>query len=148
MKNLSRIFTLVLGTMIITSGLAMAESTQFTPLNFDDSTAIRTTTTTSSTASSSVLTGTSGNTMLDPSQVTGGTKMQNAILQLDNAQIEVRNQLLNYKTNYEALDAQLKQVKADRKAAKKQVKQAEKRIKNLDKAKSKIRKNFEQKINM
>ena len=108
MKNVLKLFTLTLGILIISNGFAMAESTQFTPLNFDDSTAIRTNTTTSST---STVTNNKGPIMLDPSQVTGGTKMQNAILQLDNAQVEVRNQLLNYKTNYTNLDNKYKQTK-------------------------------------
>lgn len=145
MKRFSKVFTLALGAMIISSGIAMAE-TQFTPLNFDDSSAIRTTSSTSTTYSSDVKP--KGTDLLDPSQITGGTKMQNSILQIDNAQVEIRNKLLNYKNNYAEVDARFKSTKAERKAAKKQIKLAEKKIKNLDKAKDKIRKNFERKINL
>ena len=113
-------------------------------MNFDESNAIKPSNTTITKATVDQ----KGTVMLDPSQVTGGTKMQNAILQLDNAQIEVRNQLLNYRTNYTEIDGKYKTTKAERKEAKKKIRQAEKRIKNLERAKTKIRKNFEQKINM
>jgi len=141
MKNLSKLITGTLGVMMISSGLAMAE-TKFTPLNFDDANTPATTTITKATVDQK------GTVMLDPSQVTGGSKMQNAILQLDNAQIEVRNQLLNYRTNYTEIDNKYQVTREERKAAKKKIKQAEKQIKNLEKAKTKIRTNFEQKNNM
>lgn len=141
MKNLSKLFVITLGLMFATAGFAAAE-TKFTPLNFGDSTPVKTNTVQKATVDSK------GEVLLDPSQVTGGTKMQNAILQLDNAQIEVRNQLLNYRTNYTEIDNKFKKIKEDRKAAKKKIKQAEKRIKNIEKSKKNIRKNFEQKANM
>ena len=68
--------------------------------------------------------------------------IQNAILQLDNAQVDIRNDLLNCKTKYADVDAQYKLVKTERKALKKQVSTIEKRIKEIDKAKEKIRKNM------
>ena len=141
MKKLSRLFAITFGVMVVTAGIAAAE-TKFTPLNFGDSTPVKTSTVQKATVDSK------GEVLLDPSQVTGGTKMQNAILQLDNAQIEVRNQLLNHRTSYSELDGKYKTIKAERNAAKKKIKQAEKRINNLEKSKKKIRKNFEQKINM
>ena len=139
MKKFTRLFAITLGVMAISAGIASAE-TKFTPLNFGDSTPVKTTTTVQKATVDS-----KGEVLLDPSQVTGGTKMQSAILQLDNAQVEVRNQLLNYRTSYSELDNKYKTVKTERKAAKKKIKQAEKRIKNLEKAKKKIRKNFHQK---
>ena len=147
MKTISKLFAILFGMAVIASNTAMAESAQFTPLNFNDSTAIRTSSTSSSSTASQAIP-TDKNALLDPSQVTGGSKMQNAILQLDNAQIEVRNQLLQSKTTYTEVDSRLKATKAERKAAKRKMKQAEKRIKNIEKAKVKIRKNFEQKINL
>ena len=146
MKRFSKVFALALGAMIVSSSLVMAE-TQFTPLNFDDSSSIRTTSSTSSPVYTSNPDA-KGTDLLDPSQVTGGTKMQNAMLQLDNAQVEVRNKLLNYKNKYAEIDSRYKSTKEDRKAAKKQIKLAEKKIKNIDKKKEKIRKNFERKINL
>lgn len=140
MKKLAKLLSITFGLMVVTAGIAAAE-TKFTPLNFGDSKPV-TTTVQKATVDSK------GEVLLDPSQVAGGVKMQNAILQLDNAQIEVRNQLLNYRTNYSELDSKYQTVRAERKAANKKIKQAEKRIKNLERAKKKIRKNFEQKINM
>src|SRR5574344_1462202 len=119
MKNMSKMFALTLGLMIATSTMAFAE-TKFTPLNFDDNTPVQAKTTTSTASSTAE---TKGPVMLDPSQVTGGTKMQNAILQIDNAQVEVRNQLLNYKTEYSQIDSQYQTTRAQRKASMKKIKQ-------------------------
>ena len=143
MKKISKAMATALSIMILTGSATLAATT-FTPLNFDDSSAVKTNTTKKITATVDE----NSNVMLDPSQVTGGMKMQSAILQLDNAQVEVRNQLLDYRANYTEIDSRLKTTKEERKAAKKKIKQAEKRIKNLEKAKTKIRKNFEQKINL
>lgn len=141
MKTFSKIFAAALGLVMVSGTMAMAE-TKFTPLNFDDnSSAISTSTTT--TASDA-----KGTDLLDPSQVTAGTKMQNSIIQIDNAQVELRNKLLNYKNKYAEVDARYNSTKEERRAAKKQIKYAEKKIKNLDNAKKKIRKNFERKINI
>lgn len=146
MKNLLKLFTLTLSVMAVSSGIAMAETTQFTPLNFDDSTTIRTRNTTTSAAYTA--TEAKGTDMLDPSQVTGGTKMQNAILQIDNAQVELRNKLLNAKSVYAEVDTKYETTKAQRKAAKKQIKYLEKKIKNNEKAQKTIKKNFQRKVNM
>ncbi len=141
-----KIFAGILATMILNTGIAFAETTQFTPLNFDESNAIKAPATTTSTTVSGVEA--KGSDLLDPAQVTGGAKMQSAILQIDNAQVEVRNNLLNYRTQYAEVDARYQKAKEERRAAKKQISQAEKKIKNLDKAKNKIRKNFERRANI
>ena len=141
MKNLSKLFAIALG-VVFAGTTVMAETTQFIPLNFSDSTSVSTST------KSAVTTDTQGNVLLDPSQVTGGTKMQNAILQIDNAQVEIRNKLLEYRTNYAKIDSQYESTKAERKNAKKKNKQAEKKIKNLERDKKNIRKNFERKNNI
>ena len=146
MKNFSNILSIALSLIIITAGFSCAETTKFTPLNFDESNAIKAPATTTSKTVSGVQA--KSTDLLDPNQVTGGTKMQDAILQIDNAQVEVRNNLLNYKNKYSEVDARYQAVKEERKAAKKQVKQAEKKIKNLDRAKEKIRKNFERRANI
>ena len=138
MKNLLKLFTLTLSVMAVSSGIAMAETTQFTPLNFDDTvygTPVRTSsTTTTGSVSTSV-----PRTLDEPA---GNSKMENAIIQLDNAQVDVRNELLNYKSKYADVDAQYKAIKAERKALDKQIKSIEKRIKKIDKQKENIRKNM------
>ena len=86
-----------------------------------------------------------GTEILDPAVgeiPIGNDNIQNAILELDNAQVGIRNDLLNYKTKYADVDAQYKLIKNERGMLYKQVKSIEKRIKNIDKAKAKIKKNM------
>ncbi len=142
----TKLIATTLGLLMLSCSAVMAD-TKFTPLNFDDSNAIKTNTSSSSTIKNATV-DQKGTVMLDPSQVTGGRKMQNAILDLDNAQTELRNQLLNYRTNYTEIDGKYQTTKAERKAAKKKIKQAERKIRNMENAKKKIRKNFEQKNNL
>ena len=118
--------------MLACSSVAFADGNAFTPLNFDDAS----------------YGGTKSTTTITPAQpintqdLAGNSKMQNAILELDNAQVDVRNELLNYKAKYSDVDAQYKLIKSERSALAKQVKATEKRIKQIDKAKEKIRKNM------
>lgn len=141
MRNLSKLF--ILGLLVFAGSSVMAESTQFTPLNFSDNTTSSISTTTAATSVDA-----KGTDLLDASQVVAGSKMQNGILQIENAQVEIRNKLLNYKANYAEIDAKYNTTKAERKAAKKQIKYAEKKIKNLDNAKKKIKKNFQRNMNI
>lgn len=130
---------LSLAVTLACSGAVFADGNAFTPLNFDDVSYPGTTRTVASTTSapaSAVSNSAAG------AELTGNTKMQGAILQLDNAQVEVRNELLNYKAKYSDVDAQYKLIKTERSALYKQVKATEKRIKQIDKAKEKIRKNM------
>lgn len=144
MNKLSKVLASAFGVMVITMGAAIAETT-FTPLNFDDNTTI---TPASSRTVSTTTTKPKGTDMLDASQVTAGTKMQNSVIQIDNAQTELRNKLLDYRTKYAEVDARYNTTKAERKAAQKQVKYAEKKIKNLENAKKKINKNFQRNMNI
>ena len=57
--------------------------------------------------------------------------MQNALFELDSAQVEVRNQLLDAKAKYAEVDNQFKLIKDQRKMQKKVVKDYEKRIKTI-----------------
>ncbi len=124
---------LALGVCLAVNGAVMADGNAFTPLNFND-TAYGTQSaaaTKSAPAASSV-----------EGDAVGNGNIQNAIQQLDNAQVDIRNDLLNCKTKYADVDAQYKLIKTERKALKKQVSSIEKRIKEIDKAKEKIRKNM------
>lgn len=112
------------------STAAMADGNAFTPLNFDDASYGVPKTTTSTV------------TTTNPQDVVGNDKMQSAILQLDNAQVDVRNDLLNYKAKYSDVDAQYQLIKAERKALDKQIRTIERRIKQIDKTKETIRKNM------
>ena len=91
MKKISKLIVLTLGLIIASGSVVMAE-TKFTPLNFDDNTSVKPAVSTTSTSVDA-----KGTDLLDASQVVAGSKMQNSILQIDNAQVEIRNKLLNYK---------------------------------------------------
>lgn len=147
---------LVAITFATASNLAFADGSAFTPLNFDD--------VSDSTSYSAPQTLPVENKSTNPvsnvlSKImpdkntpainsgtgeipVGNDNIQNAILELDNAQVGIRNDLLNYKAKYADVDAQYKLVKQERKMLYRQVKSIERRIRSLDKAKEKIRKNM------
>lgn len=121
-----------MGFMVALGGVAFADGNAFTPLDFNDTQyGTPQTTSVNKVVPSSV-----------DGDAVGNGNIQNAILQLDNAQVDIRNDLLNCKTKYADVDAQYKLIKTERKALKKQVSSIEKRIKEIDKAKEKIRKNM------
>lgn len=131
--------TLVLTLSVLgaCSNMVFADGNAFTPLNFDDTAyGVKTSTVAANSAKAVNATQKSGE------QLTGNTKMQNAITQLDNAQVEVRNELLNIKSQYSEIDAQYQVLKTERKALDKQIKSIERRINKIDKQKENIRKNM------
>lgn len=123
---------LALGLLFAVNSIAMADGNAFTPLNFNDTQ--YGTPAVSRTSQSGLVT--------TSEEAIGNGNIQNAIQQLENAQVDIRNDLLNCKTKYADVDAQYKLIKNERKALKKQVNSIEKRIKEIDKAKEKIRKNM------
>lgn len=138
---------LTLAVLLSVSNVVFADGSAFTPLNFDD--------TSYSAPAANKLTpkatlpaknATKGAPeILDAANgeiPIGNDNIQNAILELDNAQVGIRNDLLNYKAKYADVDAQYKLIKNERSMLYKQVRSIEKRIKNIDKAKDKIRKNM------
>ncbi len=125
---------LALGLCFALHGTAFADGSAFTPLDFND-TAYGSATTSTTKPAVSYTSSTDGDAV-------GNGNIQNAIQQLDNAQVDIRNDLLNCKTKYADVDAQYKLIKTERKALQKQVSNIEKRIKEIDKAKEKIRKNM------
>ena len=72
-------------------------------------------------------------------QTQQNNNLQNALFELDSAQVEVRNQLLDAKAKYAEVDNQFKLIKDQRKMQKKVVKDYEKRIKTIESTKEKIR---------
>lgn len=125
-------FALFLSTLL--SGAAFADGNAFTPLNFND--------TAYGKPASSGYVPAVNTTSAAEGEAVGNGNIQNAISQLENAQVDIRNDLLNCKTKYADVDAQYKLIKTERAALKKQVKSVEKRIREIDKAKEKIRKNM------
>ena len=125
------------------SNYAFAESS-FTPLNFSDSTYSSSSNKSEVIASSTTATTpaiTKANEII--SNTTGSKNMQSAITQLDNAQVEVRNELLKFKTKYADVDAKYNSVKEERANLRKDIRACEKKIRQLDNAKEKIRKNMQ-----
>lgn len=125
---------LTLSVMLACSS-AFADGNAFTPLNFDDATAVRTSATSTAVTPANTFT-------VQKMDQTGNAKMQSAITNLDNAQVEVRNELLDIKTKFADVDAKYQAVKAERKALDKQIKSLERRINKIDKQKENIRKNM------
>ena len=124
---------MALTAMFVCAGAVLADGNAFTPLDFNDTQySSQSTTYTQAPMAKGVV----------ETEAVGNPSMQNAILQLDNAQVDIRTELMNSKTRYAEVDAQYKAIKAERKALKKQVNSVERRIKNIEKTKETIRKNM------
>lgn len=148
---------LTLAVFTTVSNFALADGNAFTPLNFDDAASAVPKAAPSSTVTPKAPTNAITNAIskvlpvkkdaatvnLAPGEVPiGNDNIQNAILELDNAQVGIRNDLLNYKAKYADVDAQYKLIKNERTMLNRQVKSIERRIKNIDNAKERIRKNM------
>lgn len=145
---------IALAVFATVSNFAYADGNAFTPLNFNDSSysapkaapaAQKTSANPISNAISKVMPVKSNptNVNLAPGEVPiGNDNIQNAILELDNAQVGIRNDLLNYRAKYADVDAQYKLIKNERSMLHRQVVSIERRIKNIDRAKEKIRRNM------
>lgn len=134
MKKIILSFAFVLAL----SSVAYADGSAFTPLNFNDTTYIKSPSSSSTTSSSSY----TAPTTVMPDEAIGNGNIQNAISQLDDAQLDIRNDLVNCRTKYADVDAQYKLIKAERSALKKQIRSIEKRINEIEKAKERIRNNM------
>lgn len=134
-------FAIALTVLAICAGTAFADGV-FTPLNFDDTSYSAPKNT--SNPVKNLLNKSEANTLevVSGEVPIGNENIQNAILELDNAQVGIRNDLLNFKSKYADIDAQYKLIKNERSMLYRQVKSIERRIKNIDRAKDKIRKNM------
>lgn len=153
MKKIYKLI-LTLAVFATVSNLAFADGNAFTPLSFDDASystpkappaAPKAQSNVISDALSKVMPAKKAPAALDPASgevPIGNDNIQNAILELDNAQVGIRNDLLNYKAKYADADAQYKLIKNERSMLDKQVKSIERRIKKIDKTKEGLRKNM------
>lgn len=123
---------LSVGCLLAMAGMAYADGSAFTPLNFNDTSYEKPSGSSSISSAVSPI----------PDEAIGNGNIQNAISQLENAQVDIRNDLLNCKTKFADVDAQYKLIKAERESLKKQIRSVERRIKDIEKAKEKIRKNM------
>ncbi len=64
----------------------------------------------------------------------------NALFELDSAQVNIRNELLEYKAKYQEVDTQYQLIKEQRRVLGNQIKTIEKRIKAIERSKENIRK--------
>lgn len=71
-------------------------------------------------------------------------RFQNALLELDSVQIDLRDKLLEYKSQYEEIDAQYNKYKTERDNMRKIIREAEKKINNIERHKKSIRKDMAQ----
>lgn len=143
---------LTLAMVTAVSAAAFADGNAFTPLNFDDTTPTAPKTVPTATKSSNPLANAMSKVMpnKDVAKIDaasgeipiGNDNIQNAILELDNAQVGIRNDLLNYKAKYADVDAQYKLIKNERSTLHRQVVSIERRIKQIDKTKERLRKNM------
>ena len=152
MKKYTKL-VLTLAVFATVSNLAFADGNAFTPLNFDD-------TSYSSVPKSAPVETKSSNPISnalskvmpakDVAPVAsesgevpiGNSNIQNAILELDNAQVGIRNDLLNYKAKYADVDAQYKLIKNERAMIHRQVVSIERRIRQIDRTKEKLRRSM------
>ena len=119
------------GLVLLLNNAAYADGSAFTPLNFND---------TSYGSSSMTMPMTSSSAMSD--EAIGNGNIQNAISQLEDAQVDIRNDLMNLKTKFADVDAQYKLIKSERATLKSQMRSVERRIKDIERAKTRIRKNM------
>lgn len=134
------------------SGAAFADGNAFSPLNFDDTVTSVPKTTPVAEKSSNPIANAMSKVMPNKNAPKidaasgeipiGNENIQNAILELDNAQVGIRNDLLNYKAKYADVDAQYKLIKNERSTLHRQVVSIERRIKQIDKTKERLRKNM------
>lgn len=64
----------------------------------------------------------------------------NALFELDSAQVNIRNELLEYKAKYQEVDTQYQLIKEQRRVLGNQIKSVERRIKDIERSKQNIRK--------
>lgn len=65
--------------------------------------------------------------------------LQNALFELDSAQTDIRNQLLDERAKYTDIDTQFKLIKEQRKQQRRAVRDSEKKIKQIEKTKKQVR---------
>ena len=126
---MKRIFLSIALVFTMTSAVN-ADGNAFTPLNFND-------TSYGGSGSAAIP---AVNTFND--EAVGNGNIQSAIAQLENAQVDIRNDLINCRTKFADVDAQYKLIKAERDSLKKQIRSIERRLNDIDRAKERIRKNM------
>ena len=136
---------LVLALMtVFTTGIALADGMVFDPTQFEINT--ENTPTTKLTkpdmgSNAKIESNIKEASSYSQNSVSGqSTSFNNALFELDSAQVNIRNELLEYKAKYQEVDTQYQLIKEQRRVLAEQIKSVEKRIKDIEKSKSQIRK--------
>ncbi|MBQ9246091.1 hypothetical protein IJ182_07485 [bacterium] len=139
-KNL---FILALVTLL-TTGLAFADGMVFDPTEFEintETTPTKAVTKPDMGSNAKIESNIKEASSYSQNSVSGqSTSFNNALFELDSAQVNIRNELLDYKAKYQEVDTQYQLIKEQRRVLAEQIKSVEKRIKDIEKSKSQIRK--------
>lgn len=143
-------FIISLFAIFMVAGCAMANGMVFDPTQYSSTSDIQVSKTSTSNVTNSAAKLPSNQT------ITGNIKAQsnlaqdtlsdqsgnfnNALFELDAAQVNMRNELLDYKAKYQEVDTQYQLIKEQRRVLGNQIKAVEKRIKDIERSKSQIRK--------
>ena len=68
------------------------------------------------------------------------SNFSNALYELDSAQVNIRNELLDYQAKYQEIDTQYKLIKEQRRVLAEQIKAINKKVNAIEKSKNQIRK--------
>ena len=124
---------IILSLMIMSlTGIAMAEGMVFDPTEYNQKPAPP--------IGVDVPTAQNPNELAKNTITSQSQSFDNALFELDTAQVNIRNQMLEYKAKYQEIDTQYKLIKEQRKVLGKQINSIEKQIKNIEKSKNNIRK--------
>lgn len=138
-------FIISLLAVFVISGVALANGMVFDPTEYQVSKTTATTKPATATAqlqaNKNITTNIQKQSNLAQDAISEqSTNFNNALFELDSAQVNLRNELLEYKSKYQEVDTQYKLIKEQRKVLNNQVNAVEKRIKEIEKSKSQIRK--------
>ena len=150
---------ILLIAILITAGAAFADGMVFDPTEYSESSGISiakisaaSATSTSSTSAESTKSSASeahktlekniqDQSTLAQDAISGqSTSFNNALYELDSAQVNIRNELLDYQSQYQEVDTQYKLVKEQRKVLASQIRSVERKIKSIERSKNHIRK--------
>lgn len=158
--KMSKNLILTIACLSVVSSAAFADGSAFTPLNFDDSATPTAAVTVPKADTAKATTKATSNPIANAwnkivpqkdsqpvsnaqnTDAIGNGNIQNAILELDNAQVGIKNDLLNYKAKYSDVDAQFKLIKNERNMLHRQIVSIERRIRSIDREKDQLRKNM------
>lgn len=127
----------------ITTGAAMADGMVFDPTDFEfsESTPTKEVTKPDLGSNAKIESNIKEASSYSQNSVSGqSSNFNNALFELDSAQVNIRNELLDYKAKYQEVDTQYQLIKEQRRVLGEQVKSVEKRIKEIEKSKNQIRK--------